>query len=153
MAYNSTTDNLLSNIVTNTNTLDQGDFTSLCGMIISSTGSTGQSFIIRTPQELAAVRASGSALIYEGTNISVPEIVMFRLAPVVSGSYASDLDDMLYKLITEGADSYLAVTGGSKAWIKIKKVELNYLIGTTLSITGSNTTAAYKLTAEIFNEN
>jgi hypothetical protein len=145
MAYNSTTDNLLSNIVTNTSTLDQGDFPSLCGMIIESTGLT---FVIKTPQQFAAAGAS----VYTGANgVSMKEIVGFLLVGVTDGKFSTNIDDALLTLITTTATDYLSITGGSRAFFIIKKVEVEYLM-TAAVVPPANSSARYKLTAEVYNQ-
>ena len=145
MAYNSTTDNLLSNIVTNTDFIAQGDFPSLCGMIISSTGSN---FLIKTPQEFAAAGAS----VYTGANgVSMKEIVGFLLVGVTDGKFSTNIDDALLTLITTTATDYLSITGGSRAFFIIKKVEVEYLM-TAAVVPPANSSARYKLTAEIYNQ-
>ena len=143
MAYNSTTDNLLSNIVTNTDSAAQGDFPSLCGMIISSTGSN---FLIKTPQDFAA----SSAYVYQG-DVPVKDIVVFELVNASSGKHTTDIDTLAVGLVKKAATDFLAITGGSRAWIKIRKIEVNYLMTAAVTIP-ANSTVTYKLTAEIYNE-
>jgi hypothetical protein len=144
MPYNSTSDNLLHNIVLNTDNLDRGDFPSLVGMIVASDGSN---FQIKTQAELIAAKA----YIFQGSNIPVNEIVRFDSVNVVNGKHTSDIDSIIETLIKTAAVNYLAAAGGSRAWFKIRKVEVTY------SFTGSTTTptssvANYKLVAEVYNE-
>ena len=144
MAFNSTSDNLLNNIVLNTDNLDKGDFPSLCGLIVASTGAN---FLIKTRAEFAA----SGAYVFQGSNIPVNEIVQFDSVNVSNGKHTSDIDAMIENLITGAAGDYLAAAGGSRAWFKIRKVEVTY------SFTGAVTTptssvANYKLVAEVYNE-
>jgi len=144
MPYNSTSDNLLHNIVLNTDNLDKGDFPSLVGMIIASDGSN---FLARTQADLI----ESGAYIYEGTYISMPEIVQIYPVTVANGNHLSDIDTIIDALIRSAAGKYLIITSGGRAWFKIKKVEFNYLYtGATAAPTSS--TATYKLTAEVYNE-
>jgi hypothetical protein len=144
MAYNSTSDNLLHNIVLNTDNLDRGDFPSLVGMIVTSTGAAAT---IKTQADLTA----SGAYVFQGSNIPVNEIVQFDSVNVSNGKHTSDIDSILENLITAAAVNYLAASGGSRAWFRIKKVEVNY------SYTGATNTpiasaANYKLVAEVYNE-
>ena len=144
MAYNSTTDNLLSNIVTNTDSAAQGDFPNLVGMIVASTGAT---FLIKTPQDFAA----SAAYVYEGSDIPIKDIVVFELVNATNGKHTANIDTLAVSLVKKAATDFLAITGGSRAWIKIRKIEVNYLMTAAVAIPASST-VTYKLTAEIYNE-
>jgi hypothetical protein len=144
MAYNSTSDNLLNNVVENTNNLDKGDFPSLVGMIVASTGANFQ-------RKTQADFIASKAYVFEGSNIPIAEIVQFDSVNVVSGKHFSYIDTMIEDLVVGAAGKYLTDTGGARAWFRIKKVEVTY------SFTGSTTTPAssvanYKLVAEVYNE-
>lgn len=143
MAFNSTSDNLLHNIVLNTDNLDKGDFPSLCGLIVASTGAN---FLIKTQAEFAASGAS----VFQG-DVPVQDIVVFEDVNVGNGKLTSDIDTLAVSLVQEAATDYLAKTGGSRAWIKIRKIELTHLYTGAATIPASST-ATYKLTAEIYTE-
>lgn len=143
MAFNSTSDNLLNNIVNNTDLLDKGDFPNLCGLIVASTGAN---FLIKTQADFAA----STAYIFQG-DVPVQDIVVFEDVNVTNGKLTSDIDTLAVSLVQEAAADYLAKTGGSRAWVKIRKIELTHLY-TGGAIVPTNSTATYKLTAEIYNE-
>ena len=146
MAFNSTSDNLLNNIVLNTdnlNNLDKGDFPSLVGLIVASTGSN---FLIKTQADFIA----SGAYVFEG-DVPVQDIVVFEDVNVSSGKLTSDIDTLAVSLVQEAATDYLGKTGGSRAWIKIKKIELTHLY-TGATVIPTNSTATYKLTAEVYNQ-
>lgn len=148
MAFYSSTDNLLNNVVLNTNSLDKGDFPSLVGLIISS---NGNSMTVQTEEDLFIAKA----YVFQGGNIPVNEIVQFDSVNVANGKYTSNIDAMIENLIVGAASKYLNDstygTGGSAAWFRIRKVEVTY------SFTGAVTTptssvANYKLVAEVYNQ-
>lgn len=144
MAFNSTSDNLLNNVVVNTNNLDKGDFPSLVGLIVASTGDT---FTVKTQADFIA----SGAYVFQGSNIPVNEIVQFDSVNVVAGKHTSDIDAMIENLITGAAGNYLTDTGGNRAWFRIRKVEVNYSF-TGAVVTPTNSVANYKLVAEVYNE-
>jgi hypothetical protein len=144
MAYNSTSDNLLHNIVLNTDNLDRGDFPSLVGMIVASTGAN---FQIKTQADFIASKA----YVFEGSNIPITEIVQFDSVNVTNGKHTSDLDNMIEDLITGAAGRYLTDTEGARAWFRIRKVEVTYSF-TGSTVTPTNSVANYKLVAEVYNE-
>lgn len=147
MAFNSTSDNLLHNIVLNTDNLDKGDFPSIVGQVFRSTGS-----VLQKSSEVT-FRATNT-YIYEDTYLPIQEMCDLLAVPVTSGEHVVDItstvthfEDMMNNIATK----YLALTGGSIAWMRVKKFECNYTVTASGTIPAT-TYAVYKLIVEIYNQ-
>lgn len=144
MAFNSTSDNLLSNIVDNTNSLDKGDFPSVVNTLVKCDGAGNVDL-----KSIEQFKLSG-ATVFQGTYFPIKEWVYYtKETTITDGKHLVDLENSLQTFIDNMAFDYLAISGGVAAWIVIKKIESIYFVSPTA---GDNATSTIKITADIYNE-
>lgn len=147
MQFYSSTDNLLNNISSNTYGLDKGDFPSIVGLMFRGTGG----LLAKASEE--TFRAA-KTYVYEDTFLPIQEMCDILAVVVSSGKHVVDItsttvyfEDMMKNI----AGKYLGLTGGSLAWMRIKKFECNYTVTASGTIPAT-TYAVYKLIVEIYNQ-
>ena len=147
MAFNSTSDNLLNNIVLNSNNLDKGDFPSLVGLVFRAT-----SVAVQKSSE-AEFRAAPT-YVYDDTFFPIQEMCDLLAIPVTAGNHVVDLTSVatyFESMMVDISAKYLSLTGGSRSWMKIKKFECNYTV-TASGTLPATTYAVYKMIVDIYNE-
>lgn len=147
MQFYASTDNLLNNISSNTYGLDKGDFPSIVGLMFRGTGG----LLVKASEE--TFRAA-KTYVYEDTYLPIQEMCDLLAVSVTSGEHVVDItsgvthfEDMMKNI----AGKYLNLTGGSIAWMRVKKFECNYTVTASASIPAT-TYAVYKLIVEIYNQ-
>jgi hypothetical protein len=149
MQFYSSTDNLLNNISNNTYNLDKGDFPSLVGLVFRHSGASINALEASDEEGLRAA----NAYIWQDTYFSLQEMCTFLAVPATNGVHVIDLSGENFKqLLYNITGKYLLITGGSAAWMRIKKFECNYTVTASGTIPAT-THVIYKMIVDIYNQN